>query len=86
MQQAGYCHAKIFATKLQTDFQLQGTEMTALVQEIVNTDNNPPIDNVQPPPGFAANATVQDIVQLEIIRLLRKIVQERHIGRYGQGG
>ena len=60
--------------------------MLALVQEMANVDNNPPIDDVQLPPQFAANAAVQDTVQLKMLRLLREIAQDRHTGQGSQGG
>ena len=86
IQQAGYHHAKMLATKLREDLQLQGADILALVQEIANADNNPPIDDAQPPSQSTANAAVQDTVKLEIIRLLSKIAQDQHTCRGSQGG
>ena len=60
--------------------------MLALVQEMVNAENNPLINDVQPPPQFAANTAVQDTVQLNILRLLREVAIDCHIGRGGRGG
>ena len=53
--------------------------MLAIVQELLNTDNNPPTDDA-PPPEPAANAAVKDYFQLEILRLLREILWDHQGG------
>ena len=73
----------MLTTKICVNLKLQGIEMITLVQEMTNADINPKIDDVQPPSQFTANAAVQNAVQLEILRILRKIAQDRHIGRRG---
>ena len=76
MQQAGFHHANMLAERLRTDFQLQGSQMLAIVRKMSTQDNNPPTDNA-PPPKPAVNAAVQDSVQLEMLRLLREISRDR---------
>ena len=85
MQQARFHHANMLADQLWADLQLQGTEMLAMVQELVIADNNPPTSDAQSPPQPAANAALQESVQLEMLRLLRKILEERRGGPGGRG-
>ena len=79
MQEAGYHHANMLPDQRRADLQLQGTEMLALVQSMV-IDNNQPVEEVQPPtqpqPVPAANAVMQDNMQVKILRLLRNIAQQ----------
>ena len=46
---------------------------------MANIDDNPPVDESQPPPQSppvpVANTVIQDAVQVEILRLLREIAQ-----------
>ena len=81
MQQAGFHHAKILATRLPTTIDTQGTEILAMLQELVVTDNNPPIEEALPPPPHAAppdpavNATARTDVQLETLYILQEMQQ-----------
>jgi len=74
MQQAGYHHANMLAAQLRADLQVQGSEMLAMVQEM-SIDDNPPTDS-RSPPEPAANASVGDTVQVEMLRLLRQIARD----------
>ena len=47
MQQTGYHHANMLATKLREDLQMKDTEILALVRAMANADNNPPCNDVQ---------------------------------------
>ena len=78
MQQAGYHHANMLAAQLRADLQVQGSEMLAMVQEM-SIDDNPPTDS-RSPPEPAANASVGDTVQVEMLRLLRQIARDRQGG------
>ena len=94
MQQAGYHHANMLADQFRADLQLQGTEMLTLVQSMANIDNNPPIDEAQPPPQSppvpVSNTVMQDNVQVGILRFLRDIANQNENncqrGRDGQEG
>ena len=88
MQQAGFHHANMLVDCLQIDLQLQGSQMLDIVQELSTQDNNSPNDDA-PPPKPAVNATVQDSVQLEMLRLLREMSRDRQGAsgnRNGSGG
>ena len=78
IQQSGFHHANMLADCLQTDLQLQGSQMLTIVQE-VSADNNPPTDK-SPSPEPAVNAAVQGSVKLEMFRLLREISRDRQSG------
>ena len=88
MQQAGYHHANMLADKLRADLQMQGNEMLAMVQGFAEANSNQPSEEEQPHPAPAANAVVQDSIQLEILQLLRDLAGQnnRNSGRGGRGG
>ena len=88
MQQAGYHHANMLADKLRADLQMQGNEMLAMVQGFAESNITQPPEEEHPQPAPAANAVVQDSIQLEILRLLRDISAQnsQNSGRGGRGG
>ena len=73
MQYVGYYHANMLANQLRTDLQVQGTEILAIVQELADANANLPPVAVQPIPEPAANAVIQDTIQVKMLRLLRDI-------------
>ena len=85
MQQAGFHHANMLTNRLRADLHLQGTEMLAIVQELAISDNHSPTNEAQPSPQPVENAVVQDNSQLEMLRLLREISEERRGGPGGRG-
>ena len=88
MQHAGYHHANMLAEQLCTDFQVQGTKVLAIVQELAEANANPPTETVQLPPAPVANAVIQDTIQVEMLRLLQDIANRNgnNGGRGGRGG
>ena len=71
--------------RLQTDLQLQGSQMLAIVQEMSRQDNNPPTDDA-PQSEPAVNSAVQDSVQLEMLRLLCEISRDSQGGSGNHNG
>ena len=87
MQQAGYHDTNMLADQLRTDFQVQGTEMLAIVQELADANSNTSLATVQPIPAPAANTVIQDTIQVKILRLLRNITtQNENNGGRGDRG
>ena len=88
MQHSGFHHPNIFAEQLRTTIDTQGTEMLAMLQELVIVYNNPSIEDMPPPtasPDPAANAVVHTDVQIEMLRILQEMRQS-NTGRSGRGG
>ena len=85
MQQAGYHHANMLAQQLRTDLQVQGTDMLALVQGFADANANQPPPEVNPPQAPAANAVIQDAIQMEMLQLLRDIATQNN-NNGGRGG
>ena len=67
MQQMGYHHANMLANHLRTDLQAQRTKMLAIVQELAEANANLPPILVQTIPELAANAAIQDTIQVKMI-------------------
>ena len=88
MQQAGYHHANMLADKLRADLQMPGNEMLAMVQGFVESNINQPPEEELPQPAPAANAVINDSIQLEMLRLLRDMSSQNNAypGRGGRGG
>ena len=90
MQQAGYHHANMLAEQLRTTIDAQGTEMLAMLSDMTLQDNNPPIQELTPPPlptKHSANSAAHTDVQLQILRILQDM-QQNHVrpGRRNQAG
>ena len=68
MAQAGYHHANMLATQLHANMNVQTNEILSMVQHIANGEiEELPVNNTPPEP--AANAIVQETVQLEMLRI-----------------
>ena len=93
MQQAGYHHANMLATQLEVTINTQGTEVLEMLQAMQLDKDAPNGDPHQPPEhqpiplqSPAANAAVQQDVQLEMLRILQSIQQSMNRGGNGGNG
>ena len=78
----------MLSEQLRITINTQGTEILAMLQELVVADNNSPIEEMPPPtapPTPAENAVAHTNVQLEMLRILHEIMQ-LNAGRSGRGG
>ena len=86
MQQAGYHHANMLASHLRVDLNNQQTQMLALMQDLV--PELPPTNHVPAEEAHvqqAANATIGDNVQLQMLQILQAIQAAQVTGnQHGQ--
>ena len=85
MQSAGYHHANMLAAQLRVTMTDRDTEMLAMLQGMAEQDTNPPQEKIIPPPAPAANAAIDQNIQLEMLRILQQM-QSASNGRAGRGG
>ena len=77
MQQAGYHHANMLASQLRADIVQQQTEMLAMMQDLVT---GPPPQEDEIPVQQAANATIADNVQMQMLQILRQMQAAQNAG------
>ena len=90
MLQAEYHHANMLARQLEASISTQGTKMLEFLQLMLLNGNAPngeppqPPQEYNPPPNPAANAAIQQNVQLEMLRTLQAI--HANMNTRGNGG
>ena len=76
MQHAGFHHANMLNEQLHSTIDTPGTEMMAMLQELVIVDNNPPLEDMPPPtdpPAPTVNTVAHTEVQMEMLHSLHQI-------------
>ena len=78
MQQAGFYHANMLATQMQTTLKTQNNDMMAILQEVMDSKAKQEQEKGkkdQMEQHQKANAITVDNTQLEIMKLLQKMQQ-----------
>ena len=63
----------MLAAQLRATMTDRDTEMLAMLQGMAEQDTNPPQEEIIPPPAPAANAAIDQNIQLEMLRILQQM-------------